>query len=203
MLSTPNSSQSGTRAPTLDARAGNITTLNGLDNKKVLVVGSARGGKTCLVNRLVADEYATDASGVTTYQQTLGAELSVKFFIESENRLSLSIWCLGGHPRYHSTNSQFFTDDTAVVLVTVDLLNSKSLDEAKLLFQKAKNACPTALIYLVGTKSDVVDKVVFPIGELARAAQEAGAVAYKTTSSKAGTGIRDLFDELCAKLRDM
>ncbi|KAI9184092.1 Ras- protein Rab-34 [Blastocladiella emersonii ATCC 22665] len=177
--------------------------LGGLDNKKVLLAGSSRAGKSCLVHRYMTDAYPSDANGAVVYRQTLGADLAVKYVVEGEHRVALSLWCLAGHPRYRASLVQFFTDDVAVVLVAVDLLHPRSLDEAAEWVAQAKEMCPTALIYLCGTKADEVDKIVYKMPDLTRAARDAGAVAFKTTSAKTGAGIRELFEEVCVKLRDL
>jgi hypothetical protein len=61
--------------------------------------------------------------------------------------------------------------------------------------------CPSAALYLVGTKADEVDKVVLKVPDLVRFATEMGAAAFKTTSSKAGTGVNDVFDDICNRIK--
>ncbi|ORZ29379.1 P-loop containing nucleoside triphosphate hydrolase protein [Catenaria anguillulae PL171] len=190
-------------APTNTDSRSNAAFLGGLDNKKILVVGSPRSGKSCLVSRYVSDSYPTETNGTVPYHQTLGADLVIKHIVDGENRLALSLWCLGGHQRYRSTLSQLFTDDVSAVLVAVDLLSSKSLDDAIEWMSQAKEMCPTALLYLCGTKADEVDKIAFKMPDLTRSARDAGAIAFKPTSAKTGAGVKDIFEDIVAKLREL
>ncbi|KAI9219107.1 P-loop containing nucleoside triphosphate hydrolase protein, partial [Blastocladiella britannica] len=162
---------------------------------KILVCGSPRSGKSALVAR-----YATGLSPdpfLSAYLQTLGAELVIKHVVEGENRLSLHLWSVGGHPRYRSTVTPLLTDDTAAVLVTVDLLSASSLEDAAVWVALAKEHCPTAIVYLIGTKADETDKITVSMPELAKVARDAGATApLKTTSARTGAGVTDLFADL-------
>ncbi|KAJ3414532.1 Ras- protein Rab-26 [Chytridiales sp. JEL 0842] len=162
-----------------------------LDAKKVVVVGSAGAGKTALVTRAVNNTFAPD------YFQTFGADLMVKTTTDSK-KYSLQIWCCGGHERYRALLDQFYSNAHAALLC-FDMLNPASFAELGFWYNEIKRSAPSALIILVGTKSDEADSVAIKPSDAIKQAAEWN-VEFRAVSSKTGTNVNELFEFLLQSL---
>ena len=86
-----------------------------------------------------------------------------------------------------------------------DLTNKTSFDKVKFWVDELKAYAPECLIFLVGTKADLVEAGVqreVSEAELNAISQEASAIAVKNTSSKTGANIDELFDAVVTEVTD-
>lgn len=92
-------------------------------NIKVVFLGEAGVGKTCVVQRLV---HNTFKETITT---TGGSYSQRVFFFESFNRsIKFNIWDTAGSERFRTLNKIFYKDAQAAVLV-YDITNKESYKE--------------------------------------------------------------------------
>jgi GTPase SAR1 family protein len=70
--------------------------------EKILLLGSAASGKTNLATKYVSDAFNPE------YLQTFGAELFEKSSTDAK-KLSLGMWVVGGHERYRTLVTQFYS----------------------------------------------------------------------------------------------
>ncbi|KAI8822696.1 P-loop containing nucleoside triphosphate hydrolase protein [Fimicolochytrium jonesii] len=156
-----------------------------LEPKKVVIVGSAGCGKSALVQRALTNTYSNH------YQQTFGADLSVKTTTE-KNKYSLNLWCCGGHERYRALLEQFFVGANAVILC-FDMLNTSSFMELPFWYNEYKRNCPDALAVIVGTKSDDADAIKVPTQDALKQAKE-WSIEFRAVSAKTGMNVAELFE---------
>lgn len=157
---------------------------DGSSSKKVVVIGSAKCGKTALVARAASSTFSPE------YQQTFGADLCVKT-VTDPKPCSLKIWCCGGHERYKPVFDQFYKG-AAAALLCFDVQSQASFQEVVFWHNEIQRVSPDALIILVGTKADMTDLAVIKAQDATKQAKEWG-VEYRQVSSKTGAGVDDLF----------
>eukprot|EP00002_Diphylleia_rotans_P023087 TRINITY_DN4538_c0_g1_i1.p1 TRINITY_DN4538_c0_g1~~TRINITY_DN4538_c0_g1_i1.p1 ORF type:complete len:156 (-),score=22.36 TRINITY_DN4538_c0_g1_i1:183-650(-) len=82
---------------------------------KIVVIGSAGSGKTCLVRRICGSDFLTD------YLQTMGSELYVcSETVESKRGregVTFKLWSCGGHMRYRPLLQPLFREAQCAIIV--------------------------------------------------------------------------------------
>ena len=159
---------------------------------KVVVVGEADVGKTCIVQRAFHGKFPDEA------KPTVGAANSVLEMNFENQTVTLNIWDTAGQEKYRSLTQMYFSG-TAVAILVFDLTCRKSFDVlpefVSLLKEKAGE---NVQMVLVGNKTDLTDRVIDE--ETSETyAKEIGAAFYIETSAKTGFRIDELFQRI-AKL---
>ena len=85
---------------------------------QVVFLGEANTGKTCLINRLVKDDYNPD------YRSTFCSYQS----IYKGNEFTFDIFDTAGQEKFRSLNKIFYKNAKVVILV-YDITNRKTFDE--------------------------------------------------------------------------
>ena len=159
----------------------------GMDNTseiKVVLVGDAASGKTRLFNKYLHNRFDND-----DYDPTIGAS----FCSKKNAKLNLAIWDTAGQARYQSL-TPMYTNNADIIILTLDLTNTKSLDMLKKLKLTLK---PDAVKVLVATKSDLTDQHVINLEDEKVAAwiteQGFHNNSVYQTSAKTGDGVDALF----------
>ncbi len=117
------------------------------------MVGNVGVGKTCIVKRLVKNEY--DESG----KSTVGANYS-KYEIYLDNKkIILDIWDTAGQEKFRSMGRHFYKNSNIVVIV-YDITKKESFDDIKTFWYDniKENAEKYKVIGIVGNKYDLFDK---------------------------------------------
>ena len=120
---------------------------------KVTMVGNVGVGKTCIVKRLVKNEY--DESG----KSTVGANYS-KYELKLYNKkIFLDIWDTAGQEKFRSMGRHFYKNSNIVVIV-YDITKKESFDDIKTFWYNniKENAEKYKVIGIVGNKYDLFDK---------------------------------------------
>ena len=120
---------------------------------KVTMVGNVGVGKTCIVKRLVKNEY--DESG----KSTVGANYS-KYEIYLDNKkIILDIWDTAGQEKFRSMGRHFYKNSNIIVIV-YDITKKESFDDIKTFWYDniKENAEKYKVIGIVGNKYDLFDK---------------------------------------------
>jgi small GTP-binding protein len=93
---------------------------------KVILVGEAGVGKTCIIVRFINNEYYEGAPSTT------GANYASKVleFKEYNKSLQYEIWDTAGEERYRSL-AKIFYKDAAIAILVYDITNRKSFEEIK------------------------------------------------------------------------
>ena len=158
---------------------------------KVIVTGPGEAGKTCLVSRLVRDEYPTSppppmTNGMLEERIVLGVD---------ESGLELVFYDFGGQSIYATTH-QLFLRSRAVFVVVWDNRQTDS----QLFHRYAEDvldASPKARIIFVTTKSDM-GHASLSSDEVADLQQKYNRnfAGYVHTSAQAGTGAIELTEKI-------
>ena len=155
---------------------------------KILTLGDASVGKTCIILRYAEDEFPKST------MPTIGIEYKTKQIKINNQQVKLQIWDTAGQERYHKIlASTFYRRANGIVLV-YDLQNQESFNHVEnWMKQIRQKADPGIEIVLVGNKLDLVDDKDFAQGkELA----SSFGIPFFPVSAKSGTGVADMFRTL-------
>ena len=120
---------------------------------KVTMVGNVGVGKTCIVKRLVKNEY--DESS----KSTVGANYSKYEIFLDNKKIILDIWDTAGQEKFRSMGRHFYKNSNIVVIV-YDITKKESFDDIKTFWYDniKENAEKYKVIGIVGNKYDLFDK---------------------------------------------
>ena len=161
---------------------------------KMIVIGDAGVGKSCLTNRASKEKFLTD------YSPTVGFEfLTFNVKVEDQN-IKLQIWDTCGQEVYRSLISSFYRSASlAIIVYSID--NEESyINIEKWLNDIKTQSNPDVKIFLIGNKADLEDK--------RQVTKESGEKFYKDhklsffteTSAKTGFNVQNVFIEVAKEL---
>jgi len=167
---------------------------------KFVLLGEMSTGKTCLVLRLVKDEFSE-------VESTIGAAFLVhKMNVEGRN-IKLEIWDTAGQERFKSLAPMYYRGASAAIIV-YDITKQSSFETmTHWVDELRQRASPNIVLGIAGNKVDLENQRTVPketvekyLQELAQSGKE---TIFRECSAKSGQGVRDLFEEICKRLIEM
>lgn len=158
---------------------------------KVVLLGKEYGGKTSLVERYIHGKFNSNAP----YQSTIGAAFGAKKVSISGESVTLGIWDTAGSERYESMSRIYYRGAKAAI-VCFDLTDASSFERAKFWVNELKQTEEECVVYLCGTKFDLVEenkKARKVDAHLIREYTDEIHSKYTETSAKTGYNIDHLF----------
>lgn len=159
---------------------------------KVLSIGSAGSGKSCLIKRYCEERF------VTKYIATIGVDYGVKpIKIEQIGDFRVNFWDLSGHPDFFEVRNEFYKDTQGCLLV-YDVTSRESFNQCDswLIEAKKYGANPDDMpIALCANKIDRTREVVVSEDEGKKWARSRG-LTYFETSAQSGINVHEMFDFL-------
>jgi len=156
---------------------------------KMIVIGDAGVGKSCLTGRAVRDIFDPK------YNTTVGFEfLSYTTQIDNQD-IKLQIWDTCGQEIYRSLITNFYRKASLAMMVySIDNRESfihinKWLKEVRL------QSNPDVKIILIGNKSDLEDQRVVSYEEAKKFKDENQLLYFEETSAKTGLNTKEVFIE--------
>ena len=165
---------------------------------KVLITGPAAVGKTSLMNRFVHNEFKGD------YASTIGAkfltkEIDIKTDDPDEEgaHVQLSLWDIGGQPRFVDVRTTFYRGSQGAILV-YDLVREETFNELESWYSEMIKVLDDDLpLIIIGNKSDLIKKRGRKIDiEVAQKFAKDKNSYYIETSAKTGLNVDKAFREL-------
>lgn len=157
---------------------------------KIVLLGKAYAGKTCLVQRYI-NQIFTDMP----YQNTIGAAYASAKCKTRGKTVILNIWDTAGSERYQSMSRIYYRGAGAAILC-FDLTDSESFDKVRFWAGELEHNEPNCKLYLCGTKKDIVDATpssrATPSNQVSSLAQDLQSELYET-SSVTGENINEVF----------
>jgi small GTP-binding protein len=154
---------------------------------KVVLVGSATVGKSCLLVRLRDNEY-NDSGGGTVG----GCSAEINFALQASEPpdvVSFELWDTAGQERYRSL-VPVYARDARVVLLTYDTANRESFNGLDEWFECIKLSAGRGCQYIiVGAKADLEDGRQVADADAEQLQKRIGAVAHVLVSAKDNWGI--------------
>jgi small GTP-binding protein len=153
---------------------------------KFIIIGSSGVGKTAILKRLVDDRYSTES------QSTIGVEFDSTYVEVDGQSIKLQIWDTAGQERFRSIAKAYFRNAVGVVLV-FDICDAKTFEDVNMWLREVRSLCdPTAVVILVGNKSDLAPSRAVTMAEAEQFAQH-NHVTYIETSAKSGEHVHEAF----------
>ncbi|CAK9300375.1 unnamed protein product [Gordionus sp. m RMFG-2023] len=164
---------------------------------KIVLVGNAGVGKTCIVKRFT--------QGIFPLGQ--GATIGVDFMIKTVHingiKIKLQIWDTAGQERFRSITQSYYRSANAIILV-YDVTNKSSFEALTNWLAEIKNfSTPNVFIALVGNKNDRIPERQVTQTEASEFAQAHSLPLLSETSAKDGTDdfhVTKLFDDVARHL---
>lgn len=160
---------------------------------KVVLIGNAGVGKTCLVRRFTQGLFPPGQGA------TIGVDFMIKTVEVDGDKVKLQIWDTAGQERFRSITQSYYRSANALILV-YDISCQPSFDcLPQWLNEIEMYASTKVLTYLVGNKSDRLNHREIPlhIGEEFARRHE---MRFLETSAKEAENVDRLFMEIAKEL---
>ena len=156
---------------------------------KVVVVGEADVGKTCIVTRASKNTFNNEI------KPTVGAANSLLEVTVDGQTAILNIWDTAGQEKYRSLTQMYF-NGAGLAIVVFDLTNKASFDVLPEFINLLKErAGPKIKFVVVGNKTDLPDRKIS--SEAAEEFTESvGGSFYIETSAATGFRVNELFQRI-------
>ncbi|XP_022217674.2 ras-related protein Rab-34 isoform X2 [Drosophila obscura] len=161
---------------------------------KVIFVGDCSVGKTAIANRFCYDKFQSN------YKATIGVDFELENFNILGHNYCLEMWDTAGQERFKCIAGAYYRN-ASVIVATYDMSRRDTLESAKKWLASALNynSSHRPLVFLVGTKADLLTKEEFMRMErlAGMAAAELNA-EYWSVSARSGFNVTELFQRLAA-----
>ncbi|XP_041374654.1 LOW QUALITY PROTEIN: ras-related protein Rab-13-like [Gigantopelta aegis] len=178
----------------MDRKPGHLTkdvqqAVNGLTWIKVLGIGNASSGKTCLIKHFCESKYTTG------YQPTVGVDYGFKIQNIGGSDVRVHLWDLSGSPEYIDVRNELYTGSDAIFLV-YDVTCQASFESIDSWLREAsKYSKGNPEIFLVANKIDLNQKRVVSTADGKKCAGQ-HKLRYYEASAATGEGVDKLFSDL-------
>lgn len=160
---------------------------------KLVLLGDAAVGKSCLVVRFVRDEF------FEFQEPTIGAAFLTQTVQCDDATVKFEIWDTAGQERYRSLAPMYYRGAAAAIVV-YDITDPDSFAGAKSWVKELqRRGDPNVIIALAGNKADLEQRRKVSQEEAESYAEENG-ILHLVTSAKDGTNVKSLFVEIAKKL---
>eukprot|EP00163_Fabomonas_tropica_P001689 TRINITY_DN1124_c0_g4_i1.p1 TRINITY_DN1124_c0_g4~~TRINITY_DN1124_c0_g4_i1.p1 ORF type:complete len:207 (-),score=41.81 TRINITY_DN1124_c0_g4_i1:514-1134(-) len=162
-------------------------------DSKIVVIGHAGVGKTCLVLRYVHGTFQSDTLS------TIGASFLTKKIVIGNTKLNLQIWDTAGQERFRSMAPMYYRGSSAAILA-FDLTSEESFQEMKKWVTELQSRIEHDIILAIACcKVDLEAQRRVSKETVEAYAASIGAILQET-SAKTNDGIEDLFLQLSREL---
>jgi len=160
---------------------------------KLVLLGNAGVGKSCIVLRFVRDEFSE------YNETTIGAAFLTKNLFLEDCNVKCELWDTAGQERYRSLAPMYYRGAQAAVVV-YDITSRESYDGAKTWVNELRRrGDPSIVICLCGNKADMRDRRKVDAEEAREYAAEGG-MLFVETSAKDSSNIERLFLDVARKV---
>lgn len=166
---------------------------NSVCHFKLVLLGDAAVGKSCLVVRFVRDEF------FEFQEPTIGAAFLTQTVQCDDATVKFEIWDTAGQERYRSLAPMYYRGAAAAIVV-YDITDPDSFAGAKSWVKELqRRGDPNVIIALAGNKADLEQRRKVSEEDAEAYAEENG-ILHVVTSAKDGTNVKSLFVEISKKL---
>mmetsp|Transcript_17240 Transcript_17240/g.42367 ORF Transcript_17240/g.42367 Transcript_17240/m.42367 type:complete len:348 (+) Transcript_17240:1-1044(+) len=159
---------------------------------KLLCVGDAGVGKTCLITRFVEDTYSENN------KSTIGVDFKTMTLDMDSRPVNLQLWDTAGQERFRSLTAAYYRGAHGVVLV-YDVTDQQTFDNLIVWLKDVDNYCgEEAVRLLIGNKSDEESMRVVS-GEVASEFAQEHNLLFMEASAKTATNVKAAFRLLVAE----
>ena len=164
---------------------------------KVVLVGEAGVGKTCIMTRFTKDKF--DDEYITSFTAQF---LRKTLEFADGKRITFDIWDTAGQEKYRALAKVYYKSANAVILV-YDITTPESFKVMKEYWYEQVKEVDTDnfIIAIAANKSDLYEERQVDDKEGEEFAKSIGAI-FASTSAKNDSGINGLFDNIARKILD-
>ena len=157
---------------------------------KILLLGSIAVGKTAILSRYIKNEF------LDIHKCTIKCDFQLKVVnVNNTTQAKLSIWDTCGDEKFRAITRQYYNDAHGILLI-YDISNRDTFDDIEKWVEDIKNSAPAdCAIFLIGNKSDLIDKRQVTYQEGKNKAEELG-LLFNEVSAKNGDNILLIFGNI-------
>ncbi|KAH3762240.1 Ras family [Pelomyxa schiedti] len=177
------------------ARAFSAKNAKETHEAKMVIVGNATVGKTCLLMRWATGNFSNK------HQPTIGGAFLDKHIEIEGQAVHIKLWDTAGSERFRSMLPMYYRN-TQAALIVYDVTNQRSFQDVKVWVEELRNYTDEhTVLAIAGNKSDLDTKMV--------SSEEAAAYAssinamFAETSAKTNSGIDQLFLDICQRRKQL
>ncbi|KAL9973356.1 hypothetical protein ACROYT_G019799 [Oculina patagonica] len=163
---------------------------------KIILIGDANVGKTCLVKRFTKGFFAPSQG------PTIGVDFTIRTVEVDGEKVKLQVWDTAGQERFRSVTQSYYHNADGVI-ITYDITSRKSfenLQEHWLDDVHRFTSKKTMLMYIVGNKSDLSHEREVDFRSAQMIAENEHCTAMET-SAKESDNVENLFMSLATQLK--
>ncbi|KAI9124383.1 hypothetical protein K1719_004305 [Acacia pycnantha] len=170
--------------------------VSALAKYKLVFLGDQSVGKTSIITRFMYDKFDT------TYQATIGIDFLSKTMHLEDRTVRLQLWDTAGQERFRSLIPSYIRD-SAVAVIVYDVASRQTFLNAVNWIEEVRSERGSdVIIFLVGNKTDLVDKRQVSTEEGEAKARDLSGM-FIEASAKAGFNIKALFRKIATALPGM
>jgi Ras-related protein Rab-2A len=159
-------------------------------NYKVIIVGDAGVGKSCINSRIIKNTFDTN------YAPTIGFEYTHLFMKANDKIIKLSLWDTCGQEIYRSLVSSFYRNGAFAILV-YSINSRESFDNLEGWLNDIRTSGSVDVkMFLIGNKKDLEENRAVTYEEGERFAKEHGFIQFFETSAMTGENVKDVFVQI-------
>jgi len=161
---------------------------------KVIFVGDASVGKTCLITQFISNTFSQE------HILTAGADKSIKECIIEEKKLIYEIWDTLGQERFRTAN-KIFMKNANITIFVVDITNKKSFDGLIYWYKEVNENLnvENLITAIAANKSDLYEKREINIEEIKEFKDKNKIDVLCETSAMDHESVENLFTEIGKK----
>eukprot|EP01099_Mayorella_cantabrigiensis_P005962 TRINITY_DN4875_c1_g2_i1.p1 TRINITY_DN4875_c1_g2~~TRINITY_DN4875_c1_g2_i1.p1 ORF type:complete len:205 (-),score=50.20 TRINITY_DN4875_c1_g2_i1:136-750(-) len=153
---------------------------------KIIIIGDASTGKSCLLHRFIEDKFKRDSS------HTIGVEFGSKIIEMNNKSAKLQIWDTAGQERFRSVTKSYYRG-SAGALIVYDVTSKESYEHLTTWLSDARTLAGEDIsIILVGNKLDRNEERSIPFMEASKFAQDNN-ILFMEASALTGEGVEEVF----------
>ena len=156
---------------------------------KMIVIGDAGVGKSCLTNRASKNKYTSD------YSPTVGFEFLTFTTNIDDKVIKLQIWDTCGQEVYRSLITNFYRNASLAMLVYAINSRESFLHINQWLKEVRIQSHPDVKIILIGNKKDLENERNVTFEEAEKFKEENQILYFQETSAKTGLNAKEVFSE--------
>lgn len=162
---------------------------------KIVLIGDAGVGKTCVVQRFKSGTY------VEKHGSTIGVDFTMKTLQIDGKLIKLQIWDTAGQERFRTITQSYYRSANGVI-IAYDITKKGSFESVPRWIEDVKRyAGPNIVQCIIGNKKDMEHLREVNLSEAKAFAQHHGMVDAIETSAKENTNIEELFMEIAKELK--
>ncbi|XP_037944786.1 ras-related protein Rab-34, partial [Teleopsis dalmanni] len=163
---------------------------------KIILVGDVAVGKTTIVHRFCYDKFQYN------YKATIGVDFEIENFTILGQNFCLEMWDTAGQERFKCI-AQAYYRNANVIIVVFDMSKDETLKSTPTWLKSALaanvNSREKPLIFLVGTKSDLLNKEEFMrVEKSAIKVAECVQAEYWSVSARTGFNVVNFFQRVAS-----